>query len=74
VNDVILLHRFEQAKAIGVRIAAMIAAERIGLTPLQCAAVARRASETYRAGGKSPARVVADVHREVRELAQAGAA
>jgi hypothetical protein len=74
MNNVIPIHTTRAAKAKGVRIAAYLAARTLGLTQIQAEACMRRAGDLYRKGNRSAARVVADVRRESREMAQGCAA
>lgn len=69
MNNVIPLHTAKPAKAQGVALASYFAAERLGLSVIQCKAAARKARETYLNGRASAARVVADIRRESFELA-----
>jgi hypothetical protein len=72
MSNVIQMHSTRAAKAKGVKVAAYLAARSLGLTQIQAEACMRRAGDLYRAGNRSAARVVADVRRESREMAEGG--
>lgn len=67
---VIPLHTTKQAKANGVFAAINIAARRMGRTNDDALRAAIAAKRAYLAGGRSPARVVADERAALRQAAE----
>jgi len=68
MTNIIPIHVTRAAKARGVGVGAYLAAKALGLSPIQCEAVMRKARADY-ARGVSPAMSIARASAEARRMA-----
>ena len=69
MSAVIHLPEHRLAKRLGTSIGVYLACKAYGLSPIQCAAVMRRARKDFD-GGKSPAMTIADARANARAEAK----
>jgi hypothetical protein len=74
MNNVIAMDLVLARRAHNVGVGAYLNAARLQLTPTQCSAWARKARRMLIETGKSPARVLSDVHAQLRTATTGGAA
>ncbi|WP_333679915.1 hypothetical protein [Dyella sp.] len=67
MSNVIQLHATNAAKAAGVFEATLIAAKRMGYSIDAAQQAAGHARNTYNAGQRSPARIIADSYAQLRQ-------